>query len=280
MPRVKSSDRLYKPITDKVLPQLPQSEANIEDVPKTPITPTIRKVSNDTIQEEAAAKTIKTIPPIPEETIPYTESAWQDYHTCDAKLIRCNLLINLQTAIDQIKADLNFISVSNARYNCLISLLGSIAETTKPYQSLHQRAVDQRHSLAEKESQLLNASNFVLEHNNVLIKKCRILFSDTTESSHELQVACGEALAHAKESSIAQQDKRIPKPLDFGKGLEILVAFNKDISTVIENVASINGLLASHKQNVDIKVAHLNTEVIKLASRRDSGILRRMMCFK
>jgi len=295
MPRVKSSDGLYKPMTDKMLPQLPQLEMVPENTPEATITSTIRKVSSDTITEEdeshedisdvslvkeVAANTIKDMSLIPTETIPYAESAWQEFHVQDAKVNRQTLSKNLQTAIDQIKSHLISISISNTRYNCLMSLLESIAETNKSLQSHHQHAVDQHHALFQKETQLVNASNFVLEQNDVLINKCRMLLSDTTNSCHELQIACGQALAHAKESSIAQQDNRIPKPDDSGKELETLMAFNKDVKIVIDNVMSINELLANHKCNVDVQVTDLKAEIITFASKRSSGTLRKMLCFR
>ena len=140
--------------------------------------------------------------------------------------------------------------------------------------------MDQHQALVKKETQLRNASNYVLKHNDILITKCRVFLSDPSTSHHQLQAACERSLAQVKESTTFQQNKRIPKPDDFDKEPESLITLNKDISTVVENITSINGLLDSHKHNIDIQVADLESEIVELASKRGSGVWRRMLCFQ
>lgn len=280
MPRVKSSDSLYKPTTDKVLPQLPQPEIIPEDTPETLITPTIRKVSNDTIDEEHEENTTEVMPPVPEETMPYAESAWQDYRLHDARLTKYTLSTNLKTVMDQTKVYLPDINNSRVKYDCLISLCKSISETNNQIQAQCLRAIDQHQVLAQKGIQLVNASDYVLKHNKILIIKCRIFVANPEVSYHELQAVCEQALAHATESGIARHHKCVTKDSGLEKELEALTAFNEDIATVIENVVAINGLLANHKHNLDTQVVELEAEIVKLASKRGSGVWRRMLCFQ
>lgn len=51
-------------------------------------------------------------------------------------------------------------------------------------------------------------------------------------------------------------------------------------SCLLENVVAINGLLANHKHNLDTQVVELEAEIVKLASKRGSGVWRRMLCFQ
>ena len=263
-----------------MLPQLPQPEIVPDVDPQTTVTPTIRKVSNDTIEEEGVEDAIEVKSPTPEETMSYADSVWQEYHIQDAKLTRSTLSTNLQATMDQAEAHLTGIATARTKYNCLISLLRGISETNKRLGLHCQHAIDQYQAMAQKETQLCNAGDYVIEQNNVLIVKCRVFLTDTTNSYHTLQIACEKTLVHAKESSISQQGKQVPKRDDLRKELESLTTLNRDIGTVIENIASINGLLSGHKQYIDIQVAHLNTEIIKLASKRSSSTLRRMLCFQ
>lgn len=280
MPRVKSSDSLYKPLTDKVLPQLPRPEIIPEDAAESSITPTIRKVSNSTVDEENEENTTEVMPQLPEETVPYAESAWQNYHLRDARLTQHTLSTNLKTAMDQTKVYLTDINSLKVKYDCLISLYKGISRTNDQMQAQYLRAIDQHQASAQKEAQLVNASDHVLKHNRILIVKCRVFVAEPETTIHALQAACEQALAHAKESSIAQQDKRIPKDSTLEKKLESLTAFNNDITTAIDDVTSVNALLASHKYNLDTRVAELEAEIIKLASKKGSSIFRGMSCFK
>ncbi|KAH0287372.1 hypothetical protein M436DRAFT_85776 [Aureobasidium namibiae CBS 147.97] len=284
MPRVQLPEKLQKLTTDKVLPLLPQSsqpEIVYDITPESPTTPTIRKVSNDSIaQEETVASTVQVRPPVPTETMPFEDLTWQEVYIEDQKLTKWTLSVNLRTAMDQTETHLAAISTSRVRYNCLISLCKGISESNNRLKAQCLRAIDQHQALAQKETQLINASNFVLEHNDVLISKSRVFSTDTTNSFHKLQAAYENTLTHAKESSIGQQGKRISKPDDFGKELESLVAFNKDVSTVIENIASINGLLCSHNKNIQAQIVGLEAEIVKSASKRGAGGLRKMLCFR
>jgi uncharacterized phage infection (PIP) family protein YhgE len=263
-----------------VLPQLPQSEEVCEVTPEITVTPTIRKVSNVSITEEDAATVVQTRPPIPGETTSYEDSAWQDYHIQDQKLTKWTLSTNLKATMDQTKINLTEIATARVKYDCLISLCKGMLETNSKLQTLCQRAIDQHQALAQKETQLYNASRFVLEQNDVLITKCHVFLLDTANYQHKLQDKCQKTLAHAKQSSISESDERIPKSSDRYKELESLTSFNKDIETVVENITSINGLLSTHKHHIDAQVVSLNAEIIKLASQRSSSTLRKMLCFQ
>jgi hypothetical protein len=263
-----------------VLPQLPQPEIVPDIDPQTTVTPTIRKVSNGTIEEESVEDAIEVKSPTPEETMSYADSVWQEYHIQDAKLTRWTLSTNLQATMDQTKAHLTGIATARTEHNCLISLLKGISETDKRLELHCQRTINQHQAMAQKETQLCNASDYVIEHNDVLITKCRDFLTDTTNSYHTLQIACEKTLVHAKESSISQQGKQVPKRDDLCKKLDSLETMNKDIETVIENIIAINGLLDSHKHSIDVQVANLNHEIIKLASKRGSSVLRKMLCFR
>jgi hypothetical protein len=284
MPRVKSSDSLYKSFTNKVLPQLPQPEI----ISEITITPTIRRVSNTSetdedaantsITEENTSNTANTSPSIPEETIPYADSLWQTFHIQDQTLTLWTLSTTLKTTMSQTDLHLHSIETARIKHDCLISLYKGIQDTNRKLRTSCQRAISQHQALTQKQTQLLNASSFILEQNDTLITKSLTFLTDTPTPCN-LQAECEATLAHAKQSSISQQDKHIPKCSDLCKELEVAVTLNKDIGTVIENIEAINGLLGSHKRDIDVKVDGLNEEIVGLVSKRGLGGLRRLFCF-
>jgi hypothetical protein len=286
MPRVTLSDSLYEPTTDKVLPQLPQlpqstqPEIDSEVTPEIPISPTIRIVSNASSTKENVANSASVRPPTPAENVPYEEFAWQEFYINDQKLAKWNLSTSLKAAMDQTETQLSDISKARIKYDCLISLCKGMLEINNKLQTPCLRAVDQHQAFIQKEIQLRNASAFVLEQNDISIAKYRVFLTDTDNSYHNLQAEYEKTLAHAKESSVFQSGKQVSKRDDLCQELEFLKALNKDISTVIENIIAINGLLDSHKHTIDTQVANLNKDIIKLASKRGSSILRKMLCFQ
>jgi hypothetical protein len=289
MPRVKSPDSLYKSFTNKTLPQLPQSETICKVGPETTMTPTIRKVSdtseteedaaNSSTTEEDAPDTAQARPPIPEETIPYADSLWQTFHLQEATLTLWTLSTNLKASMEQTDLHLQDISHARIKYDCLISLCKGISTTNRKLRTFCQRAIDQHQALIQKGTQLLNASNFVRENNDNLIFRS-LTFLTVTPTPCNLQAECEATLAQAKQSSISSQGTLIPRRDDLCKELELAVTLNKDIGTVIENIEAINGLLGCHKQDIDVKVVGLNTEIVGFVSKRGLGGLRRMLCFR
>jgi hypothetical protein len=263
-----------------MLPQLPQPEVVCKVTPEITITPTIRKVSDVSITEDNTASIVKVKPQIPENTISNEGTAWQAFHLQDQNLIKWTLSTNLKTTMSQTKTHLTDITTARTEYDCLITLCKGILQINNKLPSLCQRAMDQHQALAQKQTQLCNASNFVLNQNDMLITKCLVFLLDTANSYYSLQDEYEKTKAHAKESTGAEQDKRIPKRSNLCKEVESLAAFNKDIGTVIENITFINGLLSTHKHHVDAQVANLDTEIIKLASKRSSSTLRKMLCFQ
>jgi hypothetical protein len=288
MPRVKSPDSLYKSFTNKTLPQLPQSETICKVGPETTMTPTIRKVSdtseteedaaNSSTTEEDAPDTAQARPPIPEETIPYADSLWQTFHIQDQTLTLWTLSTTLKTTMSQTDLHLQDIETSRIKYDCLITLYKGILDTNRKLRTFCLRAMDHHQALVQKQTQLLNASNFVLEHNATLITTS-LTFLTATPTPCDLQAECEATLAQAKQSSISSQGKHIPRRDDLCKELESAVTLNKDIGIVIENIGAVNGLLGSYKQDIDVKVEGLNEEIVGLVSKRGSGGLRRLFCF-
>jgi hypothetical protein len=268
-----------------VLPQLPQPEI----ISETTITPTIRRVSNTSetdedaantsITEENTSNTANTSPSIPEETIPYADSLWQTFHIQDQTLTLWTLSTTLKTTMSQTDLHLQDIATARIQYDCLISLYKRMLDTNRKLRTSCQRAINQHQAVVQKQTQLHNASNFILENNDTLITKSLSFLTATSTSYHTLQAQCEAALAQAKQSSISQQGKHIPKNSDLCKELEVAVTLNKDIGTVIENIEAVNGLLGCHKRDIDVMVEGLNEEIVGLVSKRGSGGLRRLFCF-
>ncbi|KAG9847725.1 hypothetical protein KCU98_g5812, partial [Aureobasidium melanogenum] len=247
MPRVRSSDSLYKPTTDKVLPQLPQAEVIVEVTSEIPLGPTLDDEAHHDINEEETTKKVQAATPVSEETVTSEEHAWQEFFAQDRILTRWTLSTNLKAAMDETKNQLQNINTARA--------------------------------LAQKETQLCNASNYVLERNDILITKCHLCLTNTANSYQELEAEYDKALGHAKETTISDTCTRVPKNNDLDKEIESLTILNKDIGIVTKNITSVNGLLACHKQNIDNQIASLNAEIIKLASRKGSSSLRKVLCF-
>ncbi|KAG9517583.1 hypothetical protein KCV07_g6101, partial [Aureobasidium melanogenum] len=280
MARVKSSDSLYKLSTDKVLPQLPQAETTLEVTPETPLSPSLDYEAHHNIREEETTNEVQAVTPVSEETAISGEYAWQEFFVQDRILIRWNLSTNLKATMDETKNQLQKISTARVRYDCLVELCEGISETNNQLQTLCQRALDQHQAFIHKETQLCNASNFVLERNEILITKCQLFLNNAVNSYHKLEAEYNKALAHAKEATISDPCTSVPRNNDLDKELEFLTTLNKDIGIATENITSINGLLACHKQNIDTQITSLNSEIIKLASKRGSSSLRKILCFR
>lgn len=279
MPRVRSSDSLYKPVTNKVLPQLPRPETTHKHTPGTTQDPIPdEEVQHNTSKKETVDK-VQAVPPIRVETVTSEEHAWQEFRVQNQNLTRWTMSTNLKAAMEQNKIQLQNINTSRVKYDCLVELCKGISETNAQLQTLYHQVVDQHQALTQKEAQLLNTSNFVLERNGILITKCRLFLASTTNSYHKLEAEYNKALAHAKETMISEQCTRVPKDNDLDKEIESLVALNKDVGIVTENITSINGLLACHKHNIDTQIDTLNAEVINLASKKSSSRLRKILCF-
>lgn len=276
MPRVRSSDSLYKSVTDKVLPQLPQAEVT----PEAPLNPALDEKAHCNICEEEAKNEVQTIAPVVVETMISEEHAWQEFFVQERTLTRWTLSTNLKPAMDATKTQLQNINTARVKYDCLVELCKGISETNTHLQPLCQRAIDQHQALAQKETQLCNASNYVLERNDVLITKCRLFLTNSANSYHKLKAEYNKALAHAKEITKHNTCTCIPKTNDLDKEIGSLTALNKDIGIVTENITSINGLLACHKQNLDSQIASLNAEIIKLASKKGSSFSGKVSCFR
>ncbi|KAH0336530.1 hypothetical protein KCU81_g8536, partial [Aureobasidium melanogenum] len=278
MPRVRSSDSLYKPVTDKVLPQLPQAEVTLEVTPEAPLNPALDKKAHCNICEEEAKNEVQTIAPVVVETVILEEHAWQEFFVQERTLTRWTISTNLEAAMDATKTQLQNINTARVKHDCLVELCKGISETNAQLQPLCQRAIDQHQALAQKETQLCNASNYVLERNDVLITKCRLFLTNSANSYHKLKAEYNKALAHAKEITKYNTCTCVPKTNDLDKEFGSLTALNKDIGIVTENITSINGLLACHNQDLDSQIASLNAEIIKLASKKAFSFLGKVLC--
>ncbi|KAG9595391.1 hypothetical protein KCU77_g3679, partial [Aureobasidium melanogenum] len=280
MPRVKSSDSLDKPTTAKVLPHLPQAEVIVEITPETPLSPSLDEEAHHSINEEETTKEAQATTSVLVEIVTSEEHAWQGFHVQDQNLTRWTLSTNLKTAMDETKNQLQKINTARVKYDCLTELCKGISETNNQLQPLCQQALDQHQAFIQKDTQLCNASNYVLDRNEILITKCHLFLTNTANSYHKLEAEYNKALTHAKETTISNPCTRVPKNNDLHKELESLTVLNKDIGIVTENITSINGLLACHKHNIDTQITSLNAEIIKLASKKSSSSLRKMLCFR
>lgn len=281
MPRVRSSDSLYKPTTDKVLPQLPQAEVVVEVTPKTPHAPILDEEPHHNIREEETTNEAQAATPDLVETVSSEERAWQEFFVQDRTLTRWTVSTNLKAAMDGTKIQLQNIETACVKYDCLIELYKGISETNTQLQPLCQRAIDRHQAFTQKEAQLCNASNYILARNDVLITQCRLFLANTKNLYHKLEAEYNKALVYAKETMVSDSKyTRVPKNNNLDKEIESLTVLNKDIGFVTENITSIHSLLACHKQNIGTQIASLDAEIIKLASKKGSSSLRKVLCFR
>jgi hypothetical protein len=176
----------YQRATDKVLPHLPQPDNEIKTIDPTEASKPeevfrtcspIANISNIEVEPEQQIEDQKTLC-----TIPALEAAWQDHLLKDQRARKWKMSTALQIVMDQNITLLSDIKIASAKAECLVSLLNDIAGNNQRLRYLHQRAVEQSHTLSQQSEQLKNASKFVIKSNFSLITECGNFLKDHADS--------------------------------------------------------------------------------------------------
>ncbi|THY35668.1 hypothetical protein D6D01_01122 [Aureobasidium pullulans] len=305
MPRVRYPDHLYESTIDKVLPQLPQPNKPTESLPDTELeittstpettsdllngstkecssqsstspTPEDNQVTND----EEVARDLLVRQQVSTETVSLKEAAWGDFESQNQRLIKWFLSTELKIAMNESEAQITQINITQARHECLVSLLRDIVENDPHAQSLYGRAKYQNRALTQKASQLSNASRFVLERNSALIDDCEFYLDAV--SMEQLDEEHEKAFKHAKESTMSQHSTHVSKGYGSFKQFESLKIFNHNVGTVIENLNYINGLLSMHDRFVENQVEKLRADIVATLSQKGSNatLFSQLLCFR
>lgn len=305
MPRVRYPEHLYESTIDKVLPQLPQRkkptasppDAELEVTTSTPETtsdllneftsecssqsstspaPEDNSVTND----EEIARDLPMRQKISTETVSHEEAAWRDFENQDQRLIKWFLSTELKIAMNESGVQITQINITQARHECLVSLLRDMVENDPHAQSLYRCAKYQNRALTQKASQLSNASRFVLERNGALIDECD-LYLDAA-SMEQLDEEHEKAFEHAKESTMSQHSTHVSKGDGSFKQFESLKIFNHNVDTVIENLNYINGLLSMHDGSIENQVEKLRADIVATVAKRGSNasLFSQLLCFR
>ncbi|CAD0031227.1 unnamed protein product [Aureobasidium pullulans] len=196
------------------------------------------------------------------------------------RLTKWFLSTELNIAMNESGVQITQINITQARHECLVSLLRDMVENDPHAQSLYGRAKYQNRALTQKASQLSNASRFVLERNSALIDECEFYLD--AASMEQLDEEHEKAFKHAKESTMSQHPTHVSKGDGFLKQFESLEIFNHNVGTVIENLNYINGLLSMHERFIENQAEKLRADIVATIAKKGSNasLFSHLLCFR
>jgi hypothetical protein len=216
-------------------------------------------------------------------TISAPEAAWQDHLLKDQRARKWKMSTALQIVMDQNTTLISDIKIASAKAECLVSLLNDIAGNNQRLRYLHQRAVEQSHTLSRQSEQLANASNFVIKSNTSLITECRNFLKDHAHSYNILIAEKEKSFKYATDSKISQSTTRVPKNQDLAKENETLAVFVTSLTTLLDALEGINVLLLKHKEVIDSQIVEFKTTMAELVQKKGSSsmsLLFKFSCFR
>jgi len=278
---------LYQRATDKDLPHLPQhdSEAKVVDSHEgskheEAITPSGLLVDSP----DNKAETIQQIPTQqPQFMITASEAAWQDHLLADQRARKWKLSTSLQIVLDQNTTLLSDINLSSAKAECLVSLLNDMAGANQRLRYLHQRAIDQSHTLNQQTEQLANASKFVIKSNATLITECSNFLSSNKDSYDSLIAAKETSFLHATSTAPYPSAPLVSRNRDLIDETAILAIFITSLTTLLDALENINVLLLKHKQVLEGQIVEFKTTMAELVQKKGGSglsLLFKLSCFR
>jgi hypothetical protein len=287
MPRVRSCDTLYQRATDKTLPHLPQPDDEVKIVHSTEAPKSEEVVTTSTPTTDFSNNKAELKQQINDQrshsTISAPEAAWQDHLFKDQRARKWKTSTALQIVMDQNTTLLSNIKISSAKAECLVSLLNDIAGNNQRLRYLHQRAIEQSHTLSQQSEQLASASKFIIKSNAGLIAECENFLKDHADSYHILIAAKENSFKHAMGSKTSQSNARIPKNQDIIEENETLAIFVTSLTTLLDALENINVLLLEHKQVFDSQILEFKTTMAELVQKKSSSsmsLLFKFSCFR
>ena len=286
MPRVKSCDKLYQRATDKVLPHLPQLDNEGKIFPSTEA-----KKSEGDVHTPSPITNCSTssgmdqhIPTQqPQSMITASEAAWQDHLLKDQRARKWKLSTSLQIVLDQNTTLLSDINLSSAKAECLVSLLNDMAGANQRLRYLHQRAIDQSHTLNQQTEQLANASKFVIKSNATLITECSNFLSSNKDSYDSLIAAKETSFLHATSTAPYPSAPLVSRNRDLIDETAILAIFITSLTTLLDALENINVLLLKHKQVLEGQIVEFKTTMAELVQKKGGSglsLLFKLSCFR
>jgi hypothetical protein len=189
----------------------------------------------------------------------------------------------LQIVMDQNTTLLSDIKIASAKAECLVSLLNDIAGNNQRLRYLHQRAVEQSHTLSKQSEQLANASKFVNKSNASLITECGLFLKDHADSYNILVAEKEKSFKYAMDSKISQSTTRVQKNQDLAKENETLAVLLTSLTTLFDAIEGINVLLLKHKEVIDSQILEFKTTMAELVQKKGSSsmsLLFKSSCFR